>query len=161
MTPDSSGVRTRVVVSDADPLLRAAMTDRLRAAGYEVVQIDHLGAQLPPDLRADYAVMRCLAREMGGLAGAEWSDGTSPKLTIGWLRRGWSHAASLAAAEAQREEHAVRIFAAIAPLFIDSDREGAERLARGVHALRSTIWGASASAAASGDHAGSARDELD
>ena len=133
MTPDSPGVLTRVVVSDADPLLRAAMTDRLRAAGYEVVQIDHLGAQLPPDLRADYAVMRCLAREMGGLAGAE----------------------------AQREEHAVRIFAAIAPLFIDIDREGAERLARGVHALRSTMWGASASAAASGDHAGSARDRLD
>ena len=67
----------------------------------------------------------------------------------------------LAAAEAQREEHAVRIFAAIAPLFIDIDREGAERLARGVHALRSTIWGASASSAASGDHPGSASDGLD
>ena len=105
--------------------------------------------------------MRCLAREMGGLAGAEWSDGSSPRLAIGWLRRGWSHAASLAAAEAQRDDHAVRIFAAIAPLFIAIDREGAERLARAVHALRSTIWGASASAAASGDHAGSASDGLD
>jgi len=161
MTTDSSCVRTRVVVSDADPLLRAAMADSLRAAGYEVVQIDHLGEQLPPDLRADYAVMRGLDREMGGLAGAEWSDGASPKLAIGWLRRGWSHAASRAAAEVQRDEHAVRIFAAIAPLFIDIDREGAERLARGVHALRSTIWGASASAAASDNYAGSASDGLD
>lgn len=151
-----------MVVSDADPPLRAAMADSLRAAGYEVVQIDHLGEQLPPDLRADYAVMRGLDREMGGLAGAEWSDGASPKLAIGWLRRGWSHAARLAAAvEAHRDEHVVRIFSAIAPLFLDIDRETAERLARGVHALRSTIWGASVPAAANDDRTASASDGLD
>jgi hypothetical protein len=144
MPLDSSGGRTRVVVSDGDPWLRGAMADMLQAAGYDVVQVDDLRAPLPADLRADYGVVCCRPGEVGGLACGERSDGPSLKVAIGWLRMGRSQAADLAAAAvAQRHEHVVRIFAAIAPLFIDIDRDGAERLARGVHALGSTIWGAS------------------
>ena len=161
MTLDSCDP-TRVLVSDANPGMRAAMADSIRAIGYEVVQIDQLGTHLPPDVQADFAVVRCFAGEMGGLAEGESSNDASPRLAIGWLRPGWSHPASLAAtAEAQRDEHVVRIFSAIAPLFIDIDPERAERLARGMHALRSSIWGASVPAAANGGWPPTASDRRD
>ena len=160
MTLESSAESTRVVVSDADPRLRAAMADSLSAVGYDVVQVEHLGAPFAPDLHADFAVVRCLAAEMGGLTGIDCaSDSASPKLAIGLLRKEEAQATEVGAvAEPQRDEHVIRIFAAIAPLFIDTDRVRAERLARGMHALRWAIWGTPGAAAANGESAASASD---
>ena len=137
----------RVVVSDADARLRSAMAAILEAAGYHVLQVDDLASVSPTDLHADFAVMRYLA--VGGeLTGSgRGADAVSHELAVGWLRtEGRQDATPGAVAEVQRQEHAIRIFSAIAPLFIDVDREGAERLTRGIHALRSTVWGPTSAA---------------
>ena len=139
------------------------MANNLRAVGYDAVQVDHL-ARLTPDPLAEFAVVRCPAVEMCGLTGREClSDSGHPKLAIGWLRREGSEATQLrVAAAARRDEHVVRIFSAIAPLFMHVDREAAERLARGIDALRSTIWGPRRSGVAwEGDRAASTSEALD
>ena len=139
------------------------MANNLRAVGYDAVQVDHL-ARLTPDPLAEFAVVRCPAVEMCGLTGREClSDSGHPKLAIGWLRREGSEATQLSAtAAARQDEHVVRIFSAIAPLFMDVDRERAERLAHGIDALRSAIWGHRRSGAApESDRGASTSDALD
>jgi hypothetical protein len=144
---------TRVLVVDADRRSREAMMDRLRAAGYDVLQIEDPGSRFPSDTGAEFAVVRGAATEIDAMTDRGNTDGSrSPSIAIGWLMPAVHSAADASATDLeQAREQSKRIFAAIAPLFLDVDRDAAFRLASSLYALGKRIWGPSPSDEAGGD----------
>jgi len=122
---------TRVLVVDADRRSREAMMDRLRAAGYDVLQMEDPNSPCPSEMGAEFAVVRGVATDIDAMTDQGSTGGSrSPSLAIGWLMPGAPGAANGSATDLeQAREESKRIFAEIAPLFLDADRHAAFRLA--------------------------------
>jgi len=144
---------TRVLVVDADRRSREAMMDRLQAAGYDVLQIEDPSSRFPSETGAEFAVVRGAATEIDAMRDQGNTDGSrSPSIAIGWLMPAAHSAANASATDLeQAREQSKRIFAAIAPLFLDVDRDAAFHLASRLCALGTRIWGPSPSDDARGD----------
>jgi hypothetical protein len=130
-----SGSRQRVVLVDDDLPTRAAMANRLTEAGYDVHEFDD-STKAPSFQGGDLVVIRRAA-----------DDRTEQHRGAGTLESGWLCPPRLLKADgrlldvAAARMQAARIFSAIAPPALAVELDLAKRLAAGIEALQSKIWG--------------------
>jgi hypothetical protein len=117
------------------------MARLLRDVGYEVLTTDvHMQTQAPNLEGAEFVVVRRELDDFDAVPSIGDLEPDATDVVIRWLRPPLLNRRSMTAAVDAANRHAVRILEAITPILRHREMG---RLAAGLHALQSKIWGKS------------------